>query len=61
MIDPQTQANSWIKKMYKYSGEQDEASNFFGEKLVIIKANAAQEDEANRDLGGSKGFRELSS
>ena len=47
--------------MYKYSGEQDEASNFFGEKLVIIKANAAQEDEANRDLGGSKGFKELSS
>ena len=61
MIDPQTQANSWIKKMYKYSGERDEASNFFGEKLVIIKANAAQEEGPNRDLGGSKGFKELSS
>ena len=63
MIDPQTQANTWIKRMYKSGGDDEQTSNLFGDKLIVIKANAADRDRAAARAadGGGRGSKEQSS
>ena len=41
MIDPQTQANTWIKRLYKNGGDDEQTSNLFGDKIIVIKANTS--------------------
>ena len=55
MIDPQTQANTWIKRMYKHGGEDEKASNLFGDQLVVIKANAADQPKQTAGAGDASG------
>ena len=35
MIDPQTQANTWIKRLYKNGGDDEQTSNLFGDKIIV--------------------------
>ena len=55
MIDPQTQANKWLKKMLKNRKEEEENvghSNFYGTDFIVI--NATTPDDDGKEEGVSK-------
>ena len=53
MIDPQTQANKWLKKMLRNRKDQDTGfSNFYGTEFIVI--NATTPDDDGKEEGASK-------
>ena len=54
MIDPQTQANKWLKKLLRNQGDDDDdahvgRSNLSGKDFIVI--NATTPDDDNKDDG----------
>lgn len=56
MIDPQTQANKWLKKMLRNRTTEEEVgySNFLGTDFIVINATTPDDDSKDEGVGKQK-------
>ena len=55
MIDPQTQANKWLKKMLRIRSQEEHGySNFHGSELIVINATTPDDDGKEEGVGKQK-------